>query len=359
MIGTNYKKIIRVIIIALTLSGFSAFATAEVWAQTNIAIPVDGGDPDIDITALVRGCGNGVIEPDLGEQCEGPRNNLTLDLGGNSCVSVGFKKGGTLGCRNSCVFETSNCNKTSRGIKRDRSDFFESENIPDTNIVFTGQGEPGSTFFVLNENEYITSIIIGNDGFFSTTVSDPNPGNYNFTFYTLSENGLFGPRDFSTYISPNTTTYINNIFIAFAIPEIIIDPLVTIPETLTADNIETNQENDSLSESDFPLKTDVLTKSLDELSQNENLSSQDIQRLVSDFSEQNGYAIEVPKSSQGNWKQAQNWLSEKTNGLSEWYPNVYVSFMVPYWEISYDITHWFNKYEDPFNFHLFARDWSW
>jgi hypothetical protein len=46
-------------------------------------------------------CGNGVIDP--GEECDG------TDLGGNDCTDVGNFTGGTLGCTDTCTYDTSQC----------------------------------------------------------------------------------------------------------------------------------------------------------------------------------------------------------------------------------------------------------
>ena len=53
-------------------------------------------------------CGNGVLEPDFGETCDG------TDLGGADCLALGFT-GGTLGCDGGCMFDTSQCTNPSCG----------------------------------------------------------------------------------------------------------------------------------------------------------------------------------------------------------------------------------------------------
>ena len=50
-------------------------------------------------------CGNGVIDAGTSEQCD------ALDLGGATCVSLGFTTGGLL-CSSSCTFDTSGCTNT-------------------------------------------------------------------------------------------------------------------------------------------------------------------------------------------------------------------------------------------------------
>lgn len=57
--------------------------------------------------ASLPGCGNGAIDSG-GEQCDG------ADLGGASCVSLGFTSG-TLGCSGGCAFDTSSCVQSSCG----------------------------------------------------------------------------------------------------------------------------------------------------------------------------------------------------------------------------------------------------
>ncbi|MEM9455749.1 MAG: hypothetical protein AAGF11_16330 [Myxococcota bacterium] len=48
-------------------------------------------------------CGNGVLEEEEGEACDG------MELGGEDCVSQGFPMGGMLGCTDECTFDYSAC----------------------------------------------------------------------------------------------------------------------------------------------------------------------------------------------------------------------------------------------------------
>ncbi len=56
---------------------------------------------NVQINALVPGCGDGIIQ--TGEECD------SSNLNGASCISQGFS-GGTLSCSASCSFNTSACN---------------------------------------------------------------------------------------------------------------------------------------------------------------------------------------------------------------------------------------------------------
>lgn len=362
----DYKNIFRATTIALTLF-VSVFVASGVNAQS-VNVPETDGDPDIVITARVLGCGDNIAQTGLGEQCDGP------DLNSQTCSSIGFGSG-TLGCRPSCIFETLLCTNPpggngdagSGGGVRDVSDIFNN-NVPDTNVVFTGQGEPGSTFFVIGNGGYITSVTVNDNGNFSITVSEPTPGEYDFKFYTISSRGLFGPKFFTTDIMVNATTYINNIFIPYDVLEIIDTEEVPgivdqIPEINSIQN--NNPEEIVGNTNQFPadelggidigsgIDGDVFADFLNVLAQNENLDPDELRALIEVFADRNGYEAKVPGYTNSSWRTTQRWLSEKTNGLSEWYPNVYVSFMVPYWNVIYDLTDWFNEYKAPFEIYKF------
>jgi hypothetical protein len=52
-------------------------------------------------------CGNGVIE--TGEECDG------IDLGGESCESLGYDCGGGLACNSGCTYDTTGCSASECG----------------------------------------------------------------------------------------------------------------------------------------------------------------------------------------------------------------------------------------------------
>lgn len=346
MVDINYKKIIRVIAIALTLF-VSVFVVTGVSAQSINAVEVDN-DPVIQITARVLGCGDNIVHPLLGEQCDG------LDLNNQSCETLGFDSG-ALSCRNSCIFETSLCINNSNsgsGFVRDVGDIFNN-NPPDTNVVFTGQGEPNSTFFVTTFDGIFTKVKIGSDGTFSITVSEPVPGDYNFTFYTLSPNGLFGPKTFSTPIQQYATTYINNIFIPYKIEEEIIEPIVPVDEVDPTLPLNPNPNpNPNLGTGDQNIDGDLYKQFLDILAQSENLSPDELRDLIKIFSEQNGYEAQVPGYSKEGLKLGllpylQRQWSKLPDVGRRWYPNVYTSFLEPYRILFYEGTNWFSERNNP------------
>lgn len=65
-----------------------------------------GSDLEVEVT-YSKYCGNGTIEPEIGESCDG------ADLGLETCSSVGWS-GGALACSAACQFDTSACNGPDR-----------------------------------------------------------------------------------------------------------------------------------------------------------------------------------------------------------------------------------------------------
>lgn len=332
------------ITIALTVI-VSVFAITGVsYAQSVNAVP-SGGNDAISITARIVGCGDGVAQVSLGEQCDG------IDLNNQSCSTLGFNAG-VLSCRNSCIFETSACINNSGnsgsgsggGSVRGPRNVFE-YTVPTTNVVFTGIGEPDSTFFVTTSDGYFISVPIDNNGNFSVTVSEPNPGYYNFTFYTLSSNGLFGSRDFSTDIAQYATTYIDNIFIPYEISEII-DLEISVIEENPELEIIPDLDNKDL------INGDLYAEFLGVLSQNENLSPDELRELIKVFSEKNGYIADVPGYSPDGLRIGllpyinRQWM-KIPEVARKWYPNVYISFLGPYRIFFYEVTDWYHEINNP------------
>lgn len=346
----NYKRITHVLTIALIIT-ISAFAVSGVvFAQTVTAVP-SGGDDTISITARVIGCGDGDVQTGLGEQCDGS------DLNSQSCLSIGFDSG-TLSCRPSCIFETSLCvndtgggnGDSGGGSVRDVDDIFNN-NTPDTNVVFTGQGEPNSNFFVTTPGGYFISVPVDSQGNFSVSVSEPIPGDYSFTFYTLSPNGLFGPKKFSTPIQQYATTYINNIFIPYEI----VEPLVTEPEipiVLDTSGDDIPNIDNEINPNPNPIDGNLYKEFLDVLAQSENLSPEELRELIKVFSEQHGYEAKVPGYTQDGVRlgllpyMQRQWMKIPEIGR-KWYPNVYLSFLEPYRIFFYELTRWYNEINNP------------
>jgi hypothetical protein len=192
--------------ITLILLGFSVFPFP-------VSALVLTSSDDIQINARVIGCGDGVIQDVLGEQCDG------ANLGGESCGSIGFGSG-TLSCRPSCIFETALCTDSSGGGgssgRSTRRSVYINTAIPTTNLVFSGAGNPGDTVTILNNGIYIGGGLIDPQGLFSITISNVEPDFSVFSFYTTSELGVRSDNLFFTMdVQPDVTTQISNIFFTY------------------------------------------------------------------------------------------------------------------------------------------------
>ncbi len=70
----------------------------------------DSATCKFDKTGCELGCGNGVVDEESGEECDG------ADLGGKTCADVGGFNAGTLACNDQCRFDTSGCSVCGNGL---------------------------------------------------------------------------------------------------------------------------------------------------------------------------------------------------------------------------------------------------
>lgn len=215
------KNIILFLTFLLSLLGFSFFA-----------LRVSAQDSNISISARVLGCGDNVVSPFLGEQCEGPNTSSAI-LNGESCLSLGFDSGSLL-CTNACVFDISNCsdeggpdipgsgggtppptdNSGGSGSSTSSRKRFEknSEKLNTKNLIFSGVAKGSEHVIVLNDGAYYASVQVENSGNFSLVVSDYNPGEHNFSFYSISsELGKSELEFFSIDLPESSTIVIDDI----------------------------------------------------------------------------------------------------------------------------------------------------
>ena len=226
-----YSSLLGVTLILLGLSVFPFSVSALVLTSSD----------DIQINARVIGCGDGVIQDVLGEQCDG------VNLGGESCNSIGFQSG-TLSCRPSCIFETALCTEGSSdsgsGGRSTRRSVNINTAIPATNLVFSGGGNPGDTVTILNNGVYIGGGVIDANGFFSITISNVEPDFSVFSFYTTSTVGVRSDNLFFTMdIQPDVTTQISNIFFTYAYADQLLSDTDTEPIPPDNKGIITAPEN--------------------------------------------------------------------------------------------------------------------
>jgi hypothetical protein len=164
----------------------------------------------VNITATVNPvCDNGVIES--GEQCDGS------NLGGASCVSLGFS-GGTLSCNSNCTFNTSQC--TSGGGGGGGGGGYIPP-PPETRVIFSGRAYPKSAITILKDAQIVATTITGEDANFLVSLSGLSGGNYIFSLYAEDNQGIRSSLlTFPVSVTSGATTNVSGIFIA---PTIAVD----------------------------------------------------------------------------------------------------------------------------------------
>jgi hypothetical protein len=152
------------------------------------------------VNVTVSVCGNNIKE--TGEQCDG------TDLGGQTCVSLGYA-GGTLSCYSNCTFNTSGCWTGGGGGG--------GVYVPpptETKVVLQGKAYPLAKITILKDGEVaqITSADINAN--FKTEIKNISAGIWNFSLWAEDSKGRRSIIiSFSVTILEGKTTTISNIFI--------------------------------------------------------------------------------------------------------------------------------------------------
>jgi hypothetical protein len=157
----------------------------------------------VQATIKITVCGNNIKE--TGEQCDG------TDLGGATCQSLGYS-GGTLSCKPSCEYNTSNCTTGGGGGGGGGGGY-----VPplETVVNFTGRAYPKSTITLLKDAQIAATTIAGSDANFQISISGLSGGNYIFSVYSEDNKGNRSSLlTFPVSITTGTTTNVSGIFIA-------------------------------------------------------------------------------------------------------------------------------------------------
>lgn len=139
------------------------------------------------MTAVVPGCGNGLIED--GEECDG------AELVGATCQTKGFVSG-TLSCTSSCLYNVTTCEaaptssggggSSSSGGGGGSSRSQSSASINNTaQVVFTGRAYPSSVVTVLVGAKTAATAVADGDGNFQVSVTGLAAGIHNFSLYSV------------------------------------------------------------------------------------------------------------------------------------------------------------------------------
>lgn len=162
-------------------------------------------------------CGNGIIE--TGEQCD------IGDLGGQTCVSLGFSSG-SLSCKADCSFNTSGCLSGGGGGGGGGGGLPAA-----TSVIFSGRAYPNSAITLLKDAQVVATTLAGTDANFQVTLAGLSGGNYIFSVYSEDNRGNRSSLlTFPVSITVGATTNVSGIFIA---PTIAVDK----SEVAKGDNI--------------------------------------------------------------------------------------------------------------------------
>ncbi|MCS7200858.1 MAG: dockerin type I repeat-containing protein [Patescibacteria group bacterium] len=135
----------------------------------------------VNVKAIVPGiCGNSIKE--IGEECDAP------DLGGQSCISLGFS-GGNLSCNSNCTLNTSGCTSlppSGGGGGGGGPGYFP---LQYGTIIISGKAYPNSEVTLLSDGQIKSTLKAGARGDFEFTLRDLSPGLYIFSLYSEDSKG--------------------------------------------------------------------------------------------------------------------------------------------------------------------------
>lgn len=188
------KSFILVLVIFLVISFF-------IYKTKSASINITAIKPEI--------CGNNIKE--INEECDDP------DLGGQTCVSLGYR-GGTLRCNSNCTFNTSQCTTASAGRGSGGT-------IPSQygSLIISGKAYPNSQVTLLSDGEIRDEIKAGSKGDFEFILSNLSPGFYLFTLYAEDNQGRRSSLlNFQVFVKAGETTRTLGVFLS---PTIDIDKI--------------------------------------------------------------------------------------------------------------------------------------
>jgi hypothetical protein len=189
----------------------------------------------VEISARVPGCGDGVVEIAYGEQCDG------ANMDGQSCQGLGYTAG-VLTCTASCSLSAALCtgsgsssSGSSSGGYWGSSGTVQGWGAQDTTktldtlfakvlardgfVVFSGRGRPGTWVSVYNQYRYIASVQVEKKGDFTLSAPSPRTGEYQFTVFSVDTDGdVLARVVVSSYISQELVTQFSNISFDYTRP---------------------------------------------------------------------------------------------------------------------------------------------
>ncbi len=166
--------------------------------------PISLHGEDVDIVAIVPGCGDGIAE--VGEACDGS------DFDGKTCVSQGFSSG-SLSCTAACELDTSSC--VAGGGGGGGGGGGSSGGNGNATIVFEGRAYPGSTITILKDGQRVAKTVASSLANFQVTISGLSSGSYHFVLFSEDiHHQRSATLPYDVTLTRNVLTKIDGVFIA-------------------------------------------------------------------------------------------------------------------------------------------------
>ncbi len=162
---------------------------------------VDADTFSVTVTITPPVCGNNIRQGN--EQCDG------TDLGGQSCVSLGYA-GGTLTCKADCTFNTSGC--TTGGGGGGGGGYVPPPTV--TKVIIQGKAYPAAKITILMDGKVGTIITADSLANFKTELTTLTAGVYTFGLWAEDKEGRKSITfSFTLTVTAGIITTVSGIFI--------------------------------------------------------------------------------------------------------------------------------------------------
>ncbi|MBP9836644.1 MAG: hypothetical protein KBC78_02300 [Candidatus Pacebacteria bacterium] len=175
------------------------------FSVTHVVNSQGSGEAEVQIEAIVPGCGDGIIED--GEDCD------ALALAGATCFSKGFTSG-VLSCTASCTYNTSSCVYTPPSTSGGGGGGNNSVS-KGAQIVLSGRAYPKSQVTILKDAQLVATTVSDESAHFQVLIKGLSAGTYIFSLYSEDSNGVRSSLfTFPVSVSKGVLAKIDQIFVA-------------------------------------------------------------------------------------------------------------------------------------------------
>ncbi len=170
----------------------------------SLVLPARAFALTVDITALVEGCGDGIVNGL--EQCDG------ADMAGASCSTEGFE-GGVLGCTPACTYETFSCVSSSENSGGSNSSSTPI-GLDAPSVLLMGYAFKHGDVLIFKDGQEISRLKGGNDATWRSQIKNLTPGTYNFSVLGIdSLSRRSNLVNFTTRVAEGVQITLSDIFV--------------------------------------------------------------------------------------------------------------------------------------------------